>query len=150
MAQNRSYDDKIAKSSAAQNAPEEVVVDPELSQEEKAKALAELEQDARRMEESAAEGMGGGEPTADLHAVLEAREALDMTPVAFAYHVVTHDLRERLATGPASERHLVEHALHAIEALNSPAQAAAQAPDIHSAEYQAEVEDEIRRERLDP
>ncbi len=142
---------KVNKPYSRYDKPEDVVADPALSHDEKERALANLEEDARRLEESAAEGMGGGEPAGDLHEVREAREALDMPPVEFAYHVVTRDLRERLAAAAHDERPLVEHALKALEALAFPAMAEREAtPDFSSPECQAEVRDEIEREKLDP
>ncbi len=59
--------------------PDEVVVDPALSKQEKSEALDAMEQDARLLAMASAEGMSGGEPT-NLHEVLDAKEALKEQP----------------------------------------------------------------------
>ena len=59
--------------------PDEVVVDPALSKQEKSETLDAMEQDARLLAMASAEGMSGGEPT-NLHEVLDAKEALKEQP----------------------------------------------------------------------
>ena len=58
------------------DAPLEVVADPSLSMPEKARALEDLEQDARQLAIASSEGRSGGEPTA-LAEVLQAKEVLE-------------------------------------------------------------------------
>jgi len=157
MAQAPDTREKVLKPHARYNAPAEVVVDPSLTPGQKQAALDNLEQDARRMEESAAEGMAGGRragtdgPSSDLHEVLEARDALAQPPVEVAYRIVIGDLRQCLANAPAERRHLVEQALRALEAHRSaiPTLTSGQ-PDPRSAQYQAEAREEAAKEKLDP
>jgi hypothetical protein len=56
--------------------PQQVVVDPELSKQDKAEALSTLEQDARLLATAAEEGMAGGERN-KLREVLNAKKALE-------------------------------------------------------------------------
>ncbi len=56
--------------------PQHVVADPELSKQEKAKALPILEQDARLLATAAEEGMTGGERS-KLREVLNAKKVLE-------------------------------------------------------------------------
>lgn len=56
--------------------PSEVLTDERLSCEDKLKVLTEWELDAARLEESVAEGMGGGEPN-KLMEVRKAKLALE-------------------------------------------------------------------------
>jgi len=57
--------------------PAHMAVDPALSKDQQAHALAAMEQDARQLSTATAEGMGGGEPTR-LHEVLVAKNTLDL------------------------------------------------------------------------
>ena len=66
---------KTAKPAAHFDEPKDVVVDPTLSNAQKAKALGSLEQDARQLAVAASEGMTGGERT-NLTDVLKAKETL--------------------------------------------------------------------------
>ncbi len=59
------------------DAPIEIVADPSLSKQEKAKALEDLEEEAQQLAIASGKGMGGGEPTA-LAEVLHAKEALEL------------------------------------------------------------------------
>lgn len=68
--------DKILVNPAAEYAtPSEVLTDERLTGDQKKTVLAEWEQDAARLEESVAEGMGGGEANR-LMEVKQARRAL--------------------------------------------------------------------------
>jgi hypothetical protein len=81
---------------------EQVVTDDAMSKLQKLDALDVLEQDARQLATASNEGMAGGEPT-QLREVLEARQALESSPIALAYAVVLADLCTRRATHAASE-----------------------------------------------
>jgi hypothetical protein len=99
--------------------PYQVVVDPALSKPEKAKALDDLEQDARQLATASSEGMSGGEPTA-LAEVLQAKEALELPPIAFAYELVLKDLQARQIKGDG-DAGLIAQATTALEALQGKA-----------------------------
>ena len=101
------------------DAPIEVVADPSLSKPEKAKALEDLEQDARQLAIASSEGMSGGEPTA-LAEVLHAKEALELPSTAFAYELVLKDLEARRLTGDG-DAGLIAQAAAALAALRKPA-----------------------------
>ena len=103
---------KVQRPHAAFDAPHEVVADPSLSKQEKVAALDALEQDARQLATASAEGMTGGEPV-QLSEVLQAREALEMPPMAFAYDLVLKDLETR-RDGPDGPVTRAITALHAV------------------------------------
>ncbi len=150
-------EDKIEKPHAFFEEPHDVLIDPALSKAEKSDILDTLEQDARQMSEASNEGMAGGE-LAKLHDVLEARDSLELPPVAHAYDLVVKDLRARVKTElPSDHRVLMELGLTAVEAVaNSlilnpvPKGRAAAAAGMPDPGVAAEIEDEIARERLDP
>jgi hypothetical protein len=153
MAQNTTNRAKIKKPHAFFEKPHDVLTDPTLSMEQKKQALDSLEQDARQLSTTAAEGMADGEPSR-LHDVLATKDSLDLPPLAHAYDVVMKDLRSRLTANVAGEtRTKVEQALAALDALvpvtGAPArgQPDTGAPTPGSA---ADVNDEIAREQLDP
>ena len=100
------------------DAPIEVVADPSLSKQEKAKALENLEQDARQLAIASSEGMSGGEPTA-LAEVLQAKEELEQPSMAFAYELVLKDLEARRLSGDG-DAGLVAQAAAALAALRKP------------------------------
>ena len=138
---------KIEKPYAFFAEPGEVVTDPGLSRAEKVQALDSLEQDSRQMAVASAEGMSGGEPN-KLQEVLDAQDALDLPPSAYAYRVVSHDLRDRLTGAlPRDERAAIELAYTALTALEKTSllASATTTPDPVT-----EIEDEIAREKLDP
>jgi hypothetical protein len=140
--------DKTTKPHAHFDAPGEVVADPALSKAQKAAALDSLEQDARQMAVASAEGMSGGE-SGKLHDVLEAKGALELPPVEYAYGLVVQDLQSRRAATPAGAAHTaLDQALAALQGvMRLPPPAVAQAV---AAEARAEAEEEIAREKLDP
>jgi hypothetical protein len=117
MDADRTGQPKVNRPHAFFDNPQEVVIDPALSKEQKKEALDALEQDARQLSVASAEGMTGGEPS-KLHDVLDAEDSLELPPTAYAYAVVLKDLRSRLTkdvTGDA--RALVEQALAALDAV---------------------------------
>ena len=157
MDADRTGQPKINRPHAFFDNPQEVVIDPALSKEQKKEALDALEQDARQMSVASAEGMTGGEPS-KLHDVLDAGDSLELSPTAYAYAVVVKDLRSRLTkdvTGDA--RALVEQALAALDAVagsstlksavGAPGSGADGEPKPGSV---AEINDEVTREKLDP
>ena len=98
------------------DAPHQVVADPALSKPEKAKALDDLEQDARQLATASSEGMDGGEPTA-LSEVLQAKEALELSPTDLAYELVLKDLEARRLKG-GGDADLIAQAIAALGALH--------------------------------
>jgi hypothetical protein len=104
---------KIERPHAFFDKPQEVVIDPALSKEQKKEVLDALEQDARQLSVASAEGMTGGEPS-KLHDVLDAGDSLALPPTAYAYAVVLKDLRSRLTTDVTDDaRAVLERALGA-------------------------------------
>jgi hypothetical protein len=75
MKDQASPDSKADKPHRHFTKPGDVVGDAALDAQHKAKALDNLEQDARQLAEASSEGMAGGEP-ARLQEVLEAKAAL--------------------------------------------------------------------------
>ena len=100
------------------DAPLEVVADPSLSVPEKAKALEDLEQDARQLAIASSEGMSGGEPTA-LAEVLQAKEGLESPPLDLAYDLVIKDLETR-RLDKNGDAGLIAQAVAAHKALQKP------------------------------
>jgi hypothetical protein len=108
---------KVARPSIYFDGPQDVVADPALSKDQKAEALATLEQDARQISEAAAEGMTGGEPNR-LHDVLTAKNTLAHGPVSEAYGRVIDDLRAReLQAAGAVQRALLRQTIASLEGL---------------------------------
>ncbi len=108
---------KVEKPHKHFETPQEVVLDPALSKEQKLQALDHLEQDARQLAVASSEGMSGGEGT-NLREVLAAKEKLDLPPVAHAYSAVLEDLKSRqVATKSDLLRHLLGQAISALQAL---------------------------------
>jgi hypothetical protein len=99
--------------------PIEVVTDPSLSKQEKAKALEDLEQDAQQLAIASGEGMSGGEPT-PLAEVLRAKEALGLPSTDFAYELFLNDLEAPRLTGDG-DAGLIGQATAALAALRRPA-----------------------------
>jgi hypothetical protein len=98
--------------------PAEVIADHSLSKDEKIRALDALEQDARQLEIATAEGMDGGEDNR-LKEVLEAKDALDLSPADLALAVVVQKLKSELPRTEGTEAHgLVIQAIEALEAAN--------------------------------
>ena len=83
MNTNNASQDKIVKPHANFETPHEVVADPALLKQGKVEALDAVEQDARLLATASAEGITGGEPS-NLHEVLDAKEALELPPPAYA------------------------------------------------------------------
>jgi hypothetical protein len=157
MNEDRTTDAKVAKPHAHFEGPADVVIDPGLSKNQKKEVLDTMEQDARQLLDASSEGMTGGEPN-NLHEVLDAKDSLELPPVAQAYDVVLKDLRSTLhADLGQEERTAVEQALTALAAV---ARATAIKPDPRVVTTEgdgtlmpgskAEMEDEIAREKLDP
>ena len=90
--------EKAERPHAHFEAPHEVLVDPELSKEQKVEALDRLEQDARQLAIASSEGMADGEATG-LQEVLHAQSVLSLPPLAIAYEVVLQDLRLKSVDG---------------------------------------------------
>ena len=137
--------------------PLEVVIDPGLSKDQKIDVLNGLEQDARQLAEAANEGMGGGAPN-QLHDILGAKDALELSPKEVAYALVHKDLHDQRktaeggATRVAAENALV--ALHTVakagEATVALATHGAVPDGAAAAGSAAEAEIEHAMERLDP
>jgi hypothetical protein len=148
---------KIERPHAFFDKPQEVVIDPALSKEQKKQALAALEQDARQLSSASAEGMAGGEPS-KLQDVLDAGDSLELPPTAYAYAVVLKDLRSKLTTDVTGDaRAVVERALAALavvarsfileSAAGVPGSGADGEPKPDSV---TAIDEEIAREKLDP
>jgi hypothetical protein len=75
MSKHAKKQEKLARPHAHFEEPKDVLTDGSLSKKQKLEVLESLEQDARRLDESADEGMVGGEPH-KLEEVLEAKDAL--------------------------------------------------------------------------
>jgi hypothetical protein len=150
-------EEKIEKPHAFFAEPYEVLVEAILSNEQKSDILQTLEQDARQMSIASNEGMAGGE-LAKLSDVLEARDSLNLPPVAHAYDLVLKDLRSRLKTDlPGDARAMMELAMTAVEAVRkSPilepvaSSMGAGTAGVLAPALAAEIDDEIAREKLDP
>ncbi len=148
---------KIEKPHAFFVEPHDVVIDPALSKTQKADILETLEQDARQMSAASNEGMTGGE-LANLHDVLEAKDTLDLPPIARSYNLVLKDLRSRIKTElPSDSRALMELGLKAMEAVTSsvilnpvPDGLGTGSPVGVDPLIAAGIDDEIAREKLDP
>ncbi len=111
--------DKVQRPHTSFGTPHEVVADPSLSKQEKAAALESLEQDARQLAIASAEGMSGGEP-GQLAEVLQAKEALGLPPIEFAYELVLKDLEARRQRGDGEDR-LLKQAIAALSIVRRPA-----------------------------
>ena len=99
------------------DAAHEVVVDPDLSKEQKIEVLDSLEQDARQLAAASAEGMSDGEATG-LQEVLHARSVLELSPTVIAYEVVLQDLHLKLvAVDDADMKSTVQQAIVALKAI---------------------------------
>jgi hypothetical protein len=117
MPEQTKSDAKVQKPSTHFDEPQQVVVDPMLSKEQKVAALDTLEQDARQLAEAASEGMTGGERN-KLHDVLNAKAALALPPVANGYGAILRDLRARQQDDPAiATRVLLDQAIAALVGL---------------------------------
>ncbi len=157
MNEDRTTRAKVAKPHAHFEEPADIVIDPALSKDQKKKALDSVEQDARQLLDASSEGMSGGEMN-KLHEVLDAKDALELPPVAFAYDVVVKDLRSTLRTDVSpAERSDVEQALNALDAVarvgaikNDPRVVTAEDDGLPLPGSEAEMDDEIAREKLDP
>lgn len=140
--------DKVEKPHANFDTPREVIAEPGLSKDEKAKALDAMEQDARQLEIASAEGMQGGERS-KLPEVLDAKQTLASDPLDPAYDAVLRDLRLRGAEEPRDGTGaLIRHAIEALEAVTTAI--ASSVPGNPPAESAAEIERETRIEKLDP
>lgn len=156
MSKDPTTRDKITKPHAHFQEPEEVVVDPALSKDEKKQALESMEQDARQLLTASTEGMSGGEP-GKLHEVLDAKEALELPAVTYAYEVVAKDLRSSLEqTENQDEWSEIEQAITALDAVmrrraDSAGDRGQQAPDgVPKPGSDAELDEEMAKEKLDP
>lgn len=137
--------------------PLEVVIDPGLSKVQKIEVLDGLEQDARQLADAATEGMTGGAPNL-LHDVLDAKDALELSPKAVAYALVHKDLHDQRKTAEdGTTRAAAEHALVALHGVAKAGEATAAlaahgaVPDASpTAGSAAEAETERAMERLDP
>ena len=153
--------EKIDRPHAFFRHPQEVVIEPTLTKDQKTEALDAMEQDSRQLAAASDEGMAGGERN-KLQDVLEAKDLLALPPVELAYETVLKDLRSRTKTDVAGDaRALLEQALAALSAvvkspsLNDPANAgpANAGPGTYdgpSPGSPADINDEMAREKLDP
>ena len=118
MSDNQAEHEKTARPHAHFEAPHEVLVDPELSKEQKVKALDSLEQDARQLATASAEGMSDGEATG-LQEVLHAKSVLELPPISIAYEVVLQDLHLRLVDGANEEiKTTLQQTIAALKTIN--------------------------------
>lgn len=135
--------------------PSHMVVDPALSKDQKVRALAAMEQDARQLSTATAEGMAGGEPTR-LHEVLVAKSTLDLPADNLAFAVVVQSLRATLPEAKGTSAHaIIAHAIEAVEAACAAIQKMARAPYKSAGEpatpgSDEELEEELAKEKLDP
>lgn len=145
---------KVDQPHKVYGAPEQVVADASLSDDEKTRALEELEQDARQLATAAAEGMDGGEPT-HLREVLMAKDEVRAGSGDAAFEEASRLLQERLRSTRDPEAHRligeaidsIHRAREAIAAMERAAPPPAGAPRPGS---DAELEEEIAKEKLDP
>jgi hypothetical protein len=135
--------------------PAHMVVDPALSKDQKAHALAAMEQDARQLSIATAEGMGGGEP-AQLHDVLVAKSTLHLPPDDIAFAVVVNSLRAKLPEAEGTQAHaVIVHAIEAVQAACAAIQEMAHTGAIPADEPTTpapdkELAEELNKEKLDP
>jgi hypothetical protein len=137
--------------------PQEVMIDPTLSKEQKEVVLDTLEQDARQLSVASAEGMADGEPS-KLHDVLKAKDSLELSSIVDAYDAVLKDLRFRRRTDATVEkRAAIEQAITALNAVvELSALKSAQGASGSEADGELEpglsgdIDDEVSREKLDP
>ena len=148
---------KIDKPQEFFHDPLEVVIDPDLSKDQKREVLGTLEQDARQLAEAANEGMAGGAPN-PLHDILDAKDSLELHPTALAYALVHKDLYDQHKTAADdTTRAAAKHALVALDTL-AKSGAATAALATHGAVADptpvpgstAEADAERAMERLDP
>jgi hypothetical protein len=146
---------KVTSQRATVVHPSHMIVDPALSKDQKARALAAMEQDARQLSTATAEGMGGGEPTR-LHEVLVAKSTLDLPPDSIAFAVVMDSLRATLPEVIGTQAYtIIAHAIEAVEAACAEIQKMAHTRAIPAGEpttpaLDKELEEEFDKEKLDP
>jgi len=135
--------------------PAHMAVDPALSKDQQAHALAAMEQDARQLSTATAEGMGGGEPTR-LHEVLVAKNTLDLPADSIVFAVVVDSLRAKLPEAKGTQAHAaIVRAIEAVEAACAAIGKIARARAIPSGEpatpaLDKELAEELNKEKLDP
>lgn len=134
--------------------PAEVLADRSLSTAEKRAALDTLEQDARQLAVATSEGMVGGEQTR-LRNVLEAERSLDLPAPDLAFKVVLRTLEEqRHKTHGTDTDVLITRAIEAIsearQAIARQDTAAAPPPGAPEPGSEAELQEELDKEKLDP
>jgi hypothetical protein len=135
--------------------PAQVVVDPALSKNQKARALAAMEQDARQLSTATAEGMGGGEPTR-LHEVLVAKNTLDLPADSVVFAAVVNSFRATLPEAKGTQAHaVIVHAIEAVETACAAIQKMARARSIPAGKSTIlapdnELAEELNKEKLDP
>lgn len=125
MSDSRMNLDKTERPHAHFDAPHEVVVDPELSKEQKVEALDSLEQDARQLAIASSDGMSEGEAIG-LQEVLHARSVLALPPLSIAHEVVLQDLHRKLLSSSDGEiRAVIQQAITALTRINNSDETAA-------------------------
>jgi hypothetical protein len=134
--------------------PAQVVADPDLSKDEKRRALAALEQDARQLSVASGEGMEGGE-SAGLRDVLLAKKTLDLPPSDLAFAVVLQTFESKLAKAQGTDVHpVIANAIDAIRSARTAIERLEQAPSVPSGAAKPgsgqELEEELAKEKLDP
>jgi hypothetical protein len=134
--------------------PAHVIADPDLTTDEKRRALDVMEQDARQLAVATAEGMDGGEETR-LREILQAKQILEMPPVEMAFSVVrqTFEAKLRETLGTATHE-LIGRALDAIkvarDAIAESERAPPPPPGAPAPGSTKELEEELDKEQLDP
>jgi hypothetical protein len=134
--------------------PAQVVADPDLSKDEKRRALESLEQDARQLEIASGEGMEGGE-SANLRDVLLAKKTLALPPSEHAFAVVLQTFESKLAKAQGTDVHpVIANAIDAIRSAQAAIERLEQAQAVPAGAArpgsEQEFEEELEKEKLDP
>ena len=153
MANDTSAQSKTKPPASSFKKPSDVLTDPKLSKAGKKEALKSLEQDERQMSAAANEGMIGGEPN-KLDEVIAAKDTLEQRSADSAYGIVLNDLHAKLKTElTMAERNAIQSAYTALDTLRKmPAVPGGMesSPGVPQPGSEAEIEEEIAREKLDP
>ena len=145
---------KVERAAKTFKDPMEVLTDPSLSTKDKRDVLNSLEQDARQLAVATAEGMDGGEET-KLHRVLQAKRMTDMPGSEAAFSTVTRNFEALLPETQGTDTHeLITRALDAIraarDAIAARSRTPAPPPGAPLPGSQAELQEELEKEKLDP
>jgi hypothetical protein len=153
-ATNPSTEEKLAHPAKEFSNPREVLTDRSLATPEKQAALNSLEQDARQLAVASAEGMAGGEPT-KLRNVLEAERSVEPPSADRAFSVVLQTFEEQRDKARGTDTDvLITRAIEAInearEAITRQMAAPTPPPGAPAPGSEAELDEEINKEKLDP